>query len=108
MGLRPHLSFCACKTARLATELLVSMGPFPHLWFLQAKQGLLDQNYKSLWVLDLTCRFVHVERRDLHQNDKSILVPALIRSFVHAKQRLLGQTYKSVWVPDLICGYEHT
>ena len=26
--------------------------------------------YKSLWVPDLTCRFVHAKRRDLHQNDK--------------------------------------
>ena len=64
------------------------MGPSPHLWFLQAKQRLLDQNYKSLWVPDLTCRFVHAKQRDLHQNDKSVLVPALISGFVHAKQRL--------------------
>ena len=28
------------------------------MWFLHAKQRLLDQNYKSLWVPDLTCRFV--------------------------------------------------
>ena len=33
MGPRPHLSFCAWKTAWLAPELLVSMGPCPHLWF---------------------------------------------------------------------------
>ena len=52
MGPRPHLWFCAFKTATLASELLVSMGPSPHLWFLQAKQRLLDQNYKSLWVPD--------------------------------------------------------
>ena len=31
MGTTPHLSFCACKTARLAPELLVSIGPCPHL-----------------------------------------------------------------------------
>ena len=59
MVTRPHLSLCACKTAWLAPELLVSIGPSPHLWFLYAKQRLLDQNYKSLWVPDLTCRFVH-------------------------------------------------
>ena len=35
MGPRPHLSFCACKTASLASELLVSMGPSHYLWFLQ-------------------------------------------------------------------------
>ena len=34
----------ACKTARLAPELLVSMVPRPHLWILIAKQRLLDQH----------------------------------------------------------------
>ena len=48
MGPRPQMSFCACKTTWLASELLVSMGPSPHLWFLDAQQRLLDQNYKSL------------------------------------------------------------
>ena len=30
----------------------------------QEKQRLLDQNYKSLWVPDLTCRFVHAKQCD--------------------------------------------
>ena len=64
MGPRHDLSFCACKRACLASELLVSMGPRPHLWFLIAKQHPLVQNYKSPWVPDLTCRFVHAKRRD--------------------------------------------
>ena len=34
MDPRPHLLFCACKTTRLASELLDSMGPTSHLWFL--------------------------------------------------------------------------
>ena len=50
-----HLWFCAFKTASLASELLVSVGPSPHLRFLHAKQRLLDQNYKSLWVPDFAC-----------------------------------------------------
>ena len=45
---RPHLSFCASKIAWLASELLVSIGPSPYLWFLHAKQRVLEQNYKSL------------------------------------------------------------
>ena len=57
MGPRLHLSFSACKTLWLATELLVSIGPSPHLLFLQAKQGLLEQNYKSLRVPALLCGF---------------------------------------------------
>ena len=63
MGVRPHLSFCARKTAQLAHESLVSMCPSPHLWFLHAKQRLKEQNNKSLWVPDMTCRFVHVQQR---------------------------------------------
>ena len=60
----PHLSLCACKTACLASESLVSMGPRPHLWILIAKLRLLVQNYKSLWVPDLTYRFVKEKQRD--------------------------------------------
>ena len=58
MGPRSHLSFCAFKTMRLASELQVSMGPSPPLLFLHAKRRLLDQNYKSLWVQALICGFV--------------------------------------------------
>ena len=57
MGPRPHLSLCACKTTRLTSELLVSMGPSLHLWFLHAKLRLYDQNYKSLWFPGLICCF---------------------------------------------------
>ena len=104
MGLRPHLSFCACKTV---SEILVSMCRSLHLWFLDAKEGLLDQNYKSLWVPDLTCRFVHAKQRDLHQSDKSILVPAFTCHSVHEKQRDLHQNDKSILVPAFICGFVH-
>ena len=55
MGPRHHLSFYGCNTAWLATELFVSMGPNPYLWFLHAKQRILDQNFKSLWVPALIC-----------------------------------------------------
>ena len=47
MGPRPHLLFCADKTACLTPELLITMGPCPHLWILHAKHGLLDQNYNG-------------------------------------------------------------
>ena len=63
MGARPHLSFCACKTTTLGPELQVSLGPRPHLWFFHAKQRLLEQNNMSLWVQDMTLRFVHVQQR---------------------------------------------
>ena len=86
---RPHLSFCAWKTAWLASESLVSMGPSPYLWLLHANKRLLEQNYKSLEVPGLSCHFVRAKQRNLHQNDKSICVPALVCGFVHAKQQLL-------------------
>ena len=33
MGPRPHLCFFAFKTATLAPEFQISIGPSPHLWF---------------------------------------------------------------------------
>ena len=63
MGPRPHQWLFALKTATLAPELQVSMGPSCHLWFLRAKQLLLDRNYKSLRVPDVTYRCVHAKQR---------------------------------------------
>ena len=37
---------------------------YTNLWFLRAKQRIQDQNNKSLWVPDMTFRFVHVRQRD--------------------------------------------
>ena len=64
IGPRPHLCFFALKTATLAPELQVSMDPSPHLCFFHTKQGLLDQNYKSLRIPDFTCSFVNAKHRD--------------------------------------------
>ena len=52
----------ACITATFGPEYKFSMGTRPHLSFLHAKQRLLDQNNKSLWVPDMTYRFVHVQQ----------------------------------------------
>ena len=54
----------ACKTASFGPELHVSMGPSHHLWFLDAKQRLFDQNNKSLLLPDITYRFVQAKQRD--------------------------------------------
>ena len=64
MGPRKPLWFSAWRTAGLASELLVSMCTSPHLWILQSKQRLLDPNNKSLWVPDITCRFVQAIQHD--------------------------------------------
>ena len=58
------LSVVLCiQNSELTAELLVSMGPSPHLWLLHAKQRLLDLNYKCLWVPDLTYGFLHSKQR---------------------------------------------
>ena len=80
------------------------MGHSPYLWFLHAKQRILEQNYKSLWVPDLTCRFVRAKQRDETQ---ALLGPSPYLCFLHAKQRLLEQNYKSLWVPDFTCRFVH-
>ena len=63
-GSQPSSVVFSCKTATFGPELQVSMGQ------------------------DLTCCFVHAKQRHLHQNDKSIWVPALICGCVQAKQQL--------------------
>ena len=52
---RHNMSFCACKTAWLAPEIQVSMGPSPYLCFLHSKQRLFHQNYKSQTSLVALC-----------------------------------------------------
>ena len=95
---QPSSVVFACKTAHFGPGFQVSIGPSPYLRFLYAKQRVLAQNYKSLWVPDLTSPFVQSKWRDLHQNIKSVLVPALICGFVQSKRRHYNQNYMSVWV----------
>ena len=78
---QPSSVVFACKTAWLASESLVSMVPSPHVWFLDAKQWLFDPNNRSLWVPDVTCRFVHAIQRDQHLHYWSLWVPAVICGF---------------------------
>ena len=73
MGPRHHLSFCACNTACLSPELLVSMGPHLYLWFLHAKQRLLEQNYKYLCVPPLICDFWFVTSTALLCNQNGVI-----------------------------------
>ena len=63
------------------------MGSRPHMWILIAKQRALVQNYKSVCVPDLTCRFVQAKHREWHQNYTSLWVPDLTCRLVHAKRR---------------------
>ena len=96
MGTRPHLSFWACKITWLATEILVYMGHSPHLWFLKVKHRLLDQNYKSIWVPDLSYGFFACKTTWLVSELQVSMVPSSHLWFLHAKQRPLDQNYKSL------------
>ena len=51
------------QNSLISTRITILYGPSRHQWFLNAKQLLLDQNFKSLRVLDLTWRFVHAKQR---------------------------------------------
>ena len=106
----------ACKTASFGSELQVSMGPSPPLWFLHSKQRLSDQNYKSLWVPALLCGFCiqnsafRIRITSLSESQTSPIAFFFQNSdfspplwFLHSKQRLSDQNYK--WVPALLCGF---
>ena len=56
------LIFCM-QNSVLSIRITSLHGSRPHLWFLHSKQRLLDPNNKSLWVQDITSRFVHVQQR---------------------------------------------
>ena len=58
-GSQPSSVVFACKMGTFGAELQVSIGPSPHLRILHAKQRLLDQIYKSLWVPAIICGFVN-------------------------------------------------
>ena len=59
IGPRYDLSFSACTTAYLASELLVSIDSSPHLWFCAFKTATFRPNCMCLWVPDLTCDLLH-------------------------------------------------
>ena len=49
MGLRHDLSLCECKTALLASDLLVSMCPNPHLCFFKMQYSAFWTRISSLY-----------------------------------------------------------
>ena len=61
-GSQPSPVVLCMQTPSLALDLLDSIGPSPHLRFLQSNQRLLDQNCMSVWVPDVTCDFVYAKQ----------------------------------------------
>ena len=92
------------ENSEISTCITSLYGSQPSSVVFACKTATFGLEYKSLWVQDITCHFVHAKQLDLQQNDKFTLVPTLICVFVHAKQRILDQNFKSLWVPALICG----
>ena len=110
MDSSPHVWFCACKSATLAHELLVSVGPSPHLWYLHAKQRLLYE-HTSLYgfqtstvasciqnsVISTRITYFYgfqpssvvlcIQNSDLRTKIACLWVPDLTCDFLHAKQR---------------------
>ena len=62
---RPHLWICACKTACLPPELLVSMRPRPHLWICANNTACLTPKLQVFMGPDLTCGFVNAKQRGM-------------------------------------------
>ena len=58
-GSQPSSVVFACKTASFGTELLVSMGPRPYLWFCACKTVTLGPDIQVCMVPDLICCFEH-------------------------------------------------
>ena len=78
MGSSPHLWFCACKTACLPLELLVSICPRPHLCIFANKTACHTSPYRS-----------QTSSVDLWMQNGA----------------LSTWIYKSIWVPAIICGF---
>ena len=81
MGPRPHLSICACKTACLPLELLVTMGPRLHLWICANKTACLAPDLQVSIGSSPHLWFLHAKQRLPVQNNKSLWVPALFSGF---------------------------
>ena len=65
MGPRPHMWFCAWKTATLGPELQVSAGPRPHMWICTFKTACLPPDLQvymgpspHLWILHAKSDFI--------------------------------------------------
>ena len=87
MGPRPYLSFCACKRARIVPELQVSVGPRPHLSFCALKTVCLASELLVSLGLSPQLWFLDAQQWHLDENNNSLPVPDITCRFVHAKQR---------------------
>ena len=101
MGPRPHLWFSVCKTACLASESLVSMGPSPHLCSCIQNSDFwtrITNLYGSQTSPVVLCRQYSVISTCFYGSQPLSVVFACITT-------TFGPEYKSLWVPDLTCRF---
>ena len=105
-GFQPSPVVLFMQTATLALEILVSIVPSSHLWFLHTKSDFwtrianLYGSQLSHAVLWLQCSAISTRTTCPYGSQP---LPAVLR----AKERLLEQNYKSVWDPDHTCRFVH-
>ena len=93
---RHDLSFCACTTACLVSEILVSIGPRPHLWFLHSKQLVSMVPRPHLWILTAKQRILD-QHTSLYGYQTSPVVLCIQNSDLRTKiARLYGSQTSSV------------
>ena len=98
IGPRPHLWFFACKTTWLSS---VSMGPSPHLWFCSSTTVTLWPELKVSMGPRTHLSVCACKTTWLASESLVSMCPNPHLWFLHAKLRLLDQNYKSVWFPAL-------
>ena len=90
----------------ISTRIIIPYGSQPSSVVFECKTTPFGPAYKSLWVPDLTCRFVHGNSVPSIR----ILVsmgPRPYLSFCACKTATFGPAYKSLWVTDIPCHFVH-
>ena len=107
MGPRFQLPFCSCNAAWVASELLVSMGPNPHVWFLDAIERLFGPKKQVSISPRHNLSFCACNTAWLAPELLVSMGPNPYLWFLYSKQRLLEPNNKSLKVPDITCRCVH-
>ena len=87
MGCRHDLSLCECKTALLASDLLVSMCPNPHLCFFLCNTAHFGPEFQVSTGPRHDLSFCACTTAGLTSEILVFMVPSPLQWFLHAKQR---------------------
>ena len=100
---RSHVSFCERKTACLASELIVSMGPSPHFVVYACKTATFGLNLQVSKGTRPHLSFCAGNTACLASELLVSMGPSPHLWFLDAKQRLLDRNNSSLMVPDITC-----